>query len=699
MLAQLAKLRVRPAALPCPAVVRAAAARVATRALPAAAFATVILLWVVSHLALLLSDLRVFDPVLGDGPYQLFNPLRRIDAGQRGGADFQYFHGIGVPYLHYPIFAAAGKDVFASELSRKLVGFGLYLVGYLVVFAALTRRLVQTLGLAAAALVLGDQIPLGYLFYPMNGMSGVRSAVPFLLFGVLLADLRPLREAVVLGAGAALALLLGTEYGVATVIMLGFVWIGRRWLGHPGGRLRPLVVGFAALAVTLSGLLLTIGGPTGAANAMRYALLDLPADQFWYFGAPPQKFIRSVWDLPTQRELWVTAIGPAAVLAAVVVGWMSRDRAARPLGVVLLAALAGGLIGGVGYLGYISIHYFQPLGRVAIAVGLVLAWHAWQWATTRAAFADAAGRGLRFGLAVLTAVAIVAGPSPYAPSSVAEVRAYARHVRETVDILRDGRATMGPFVSQHAAEMTGAIDADRAARGITRPPVIWNTYASEIESRYGIHHPATDYIIHAIGPTGREEYLEAFRRSQPDYVVLCKPDMTFEQWLQNATWPFYEEVLLNYEPLLYGCAGVLWRRAAAPWRSPDPTAGRVTRDPDSPEHFTIEPPPGYPPDTPMVVEIEYQIRNPLGWVPVIGALPRHLLLGTGHVYSTPVSLPPYRTSWTFPVFPLPGQTPVLYAGTFGPLGARVTITKVHVRPLLADGREQFLLNPGLIPTP
>jgi hypothetical protein len=708
MRAQWAKLRarVRLAALPFPAAVLGAGRRArwvgrvaATRLVPAAAFLLVIVLWAVPYLAMFLSGLRAFDPVLGDGPFQMFNPLRRIDAGQRGGADFQYFHGIGIPYLHYPIFALAGKTVTASEVSRVVVTFGLYLFAYPFVFACLTRRLVPTLALTAAALIIADQTLLLYLFYPANGTSGVRSVVPFLLFGVMLAGLRPVREAVILGAGSGVALLLGTEYGVATVITLGFVWAGRRWLGHPGGRLLPLVTGGAAFAATLAGLLLAIGGPAGAVKAMRYALLDLPADQFWYFGAPPQKFVRSVWDLPAQRELWVVAVGPAVALAAVVGGWMSRDRAARPLGVVLLAALAGGLVGGVGYLGYISIHYLQPLSRVAIAVGLVLTWHAWQWATTRAAFAPAAGRALRLGLAVLTGVAIVAGPTPHAPSSVADVRASARQVRETAELLRDGPVSLGPFVSRHVAEMTGAIDADRAARGVTRPPVIWNTYASAIESHYGVLHPATDYIIHAIGPTGRETYLEAFRRTRPDYVILCKPDMQFEAWLQHATWPFYEEVLLNYEPLLYGCAGVLWRRADAPWRSPDPTAGRVTRDPDSPEHFVVEPPPGYPRDTPMVVEVEYQIRNPLRRLPVIGALPRHLLVGTGLVHGTPVSLPPYRTSWTFPVFPLAGQTPVLYAGTFGPVGARVTITKVHVRPLLVDGRQKFLLNPGLIPRP
>src|SRR5207248_8300851 len=133
----------------------------------------------------------------------------------------------------------------------------------------------------------------------------------------------------------------------------------------------------------------------------------------------------------------------------------------------------------------------------------------------------------------------------------------------------------------------------------TRPPVIWSTYAGQLEAHYGILHPHTDYIIHAIGPAGREEYLAAFRRANPDYVTTYRRDVfSYEEWLQNATWPFYEELLLNYEPIAVGSLAVLWRRAAEPWRTPDLSAGRVTRDPEGPDWFTAPVPPGLPPDTP-----------------------------------------------------------------------------------------------------
>ena len=74
-----------------------------------------------------------------DGPFQLLNALRRIAAGQRGGADFQFFHGLGVPYLHYLPFRLFGGDLTASELSRQLIA----ILAYPVVVVLFIRAFVQ----------------------------------------------------------------------------------------------------------------------------------------------------------------------------------------------------------------------------------------------------------------------------------------------------------------------------------------------------------------------------------------------------------------------------------------------------------------------------------------------------------------------------------------------------------------------------
>ena len=89
-----------------------------------------------------------------------------------------------------------------------------------------------------------------------------------------------------------------------------------------------------------------------------------------------------------------------------------------------------------------------------------------------------------------------------------------------------------------------------------------------------------------------------------------------EEWVRNATWGFYEHILLNYDVLIVGNHLVVWRRKPGEWRSPDPTSGRIRVMPDGPGWFKVPAPPGSAPDAPRVVEVEYEVTNPLGGVPV-----------------------------------------------------------------------------------
>ena len=243
---------------------------------------------------------------------------------------------------------------------------------------------------------------------------------------------------------------------------------------------------------------------------------------------------------------------------------------------------------------------------------------------------------------------------------------------------------MSDDVQGELEAMVAAIDADRAKNGVTQPPVIWSTYAGRLEAHYGVFNPACDYTIHALGPNRRPEYTEVFREKQPDYVVTCRePQYSYEQWLRNTSWDFYEEILLNYRPMMSKKRFVIWHRNGQPWRSADPTAGRISVEPEAPDWFTVPALTGIPAEAPRIVEVEYRIENRLAGIPVVGGLPRYLL-GPVHCANTyPVSLPPYRTSWSFPVFPNAGETPLFGAKAFSLVGGKVTILRVHVRPMPA----------------
>src|ERR1051325_873677 len=86
-----------------------------------------------------------------DGPFQLYNPLRRIETGLRPGIDFQVFHGLGIPYLHYPFYRLFGRGLEGSELARQLVSAVAFPIALVTVFRAFTGDWRRTWYLASAA--------------------------------------------------------------------------------------------------------------------------------------------------------------------------------------------------------------------------------------------------------------------------------------------------------------------------------------------------------------------------------------------------------------------------------------------------------------------------------------------------------------------------------------------------------------------
>ena len=85
------------------------------------------------------------------------------------------------------------------------------------------------------------------------------------------------------------------------------------------------------------------------------------------------------------------------------------------------------------------------------------------------------------------------------------------------------------------------------------------------------------------------------------------------------------------------------------------------------------------PVTLMTVEVEYEARNPLARVPLIGANPRFLVGITGALPHTPVSLDPYVTKVRFPLVAAPGATPTLAFRIFSLLpGASLEVRHLRV---------------------
>ncbi|HEY3788718.1 MAG TPA: hypothetical protein VGL71_07680, partial [Urbifossiella sp.] len=602
--------------------------------------AALIALWVLAHVWYDARALREFDDHIGDGPFQLFNPLRRIGAGQTGGIDFQYFHGLALPYLHYPIYALLGRDFFASEVARYAIGEAIYLGAFLFVFGCATRRVGSTLALTALALVVYERIGYDSLALPGVNLVGLRSTCPLLVLGVLLAGWRPNREAIAAGMLAGFGFILGTDHGIAAAALLGSVWLGRAICRLPGGQ--PRYFAYSMLAAISAALipLVIIGGIAGATGALRYALIELPADQFWFFGVPPNRFLHFPRQLFSERHLLPALIVPATI-AITLLGGMRKQPALRPLGIVFLGAIIYSSLSCIGYFGYCSPHYLNPAIRMMTIVGLIGGWHVVRRITQLPELGAGLERSGHWLLAGFLFTFILVGPTGTGRSSILEARDATREAREWAREADSARCPLGPRFRSHLEALTQAIDADRAANGDTRPPVIWSTYAGILESHYGVFNPNCDYLIHAVGPGRREAYVVSFREHQPDYACTFRRSIwPWEEALQNNCWSFYEELILNYEPLVDSWAYRLWKRRSGDWRSPHQTG--VSFIPQRPDDFSVPLPANLPTGSGVVVEVEYEVKSPLQGVPVVGSLPRYLLHPRDCENETPISLPPYR---------------------------------------------------------
>src|SRR5215218_4199535 len=111
----------------------------------AAAWVALLVVFLVPALAYAIEASLHFSGSGIDGPFQLYNALRRIRAGFQPGVDFQFFHGVGVPYLHYWLFRLLGGQFVDSELARQLVSVFVFPASSLAFYRAFTGSWVRAL--------------------------------------------------------------------------------------------------------------------------------------------------------------------------------------------------------------------------------------------------------------------------------------------------------------------------------------------------------------------------------------------------------------------------------------------------------------------------------------------------------------------------------------------------------------------------
>lgn len=618
-----------------------------------------------------------------DGPFQLFNALRRLAAGQRFGGTFQFFHGSGIPYLHLIPFYLLGGTFMASEMTRQLLSIMVAVLVFVLFFRAWTGSWDEGLPLTVVGLIALIPLRVNALMFPINSMLGLRSTMPLLL--ALHLYLRPdgWRASVERAALIALAMLFGIEQGSASVAAFMVVQV---FLALRRRDTKELVrsVAVVALSGALFILILFVMTPKGFLSVIAFNFRSLPADQFWYFGGPPNPFLFTVsqFRMFGRYMTWT-------IIVAGMVGWTlvrlwrsskfadTREIAAEGfLAVYALASTAS-------MLGTWTIVYLQPAVRVALILALLAARREWAARKHTLPLSDALRRRTPI-YAMLGVLGFSIAGYPLATISVLRTPWHIAYVH--------GFLGQGPVMTDdwnHSIELGQAVVANRRTT-LNRQPTLWSTYASYLEWKMGVFHPSFDYIIHALGPENRAAYAATFVARKPDIVQTLEPTYTsYEEWLEVNHWNFYRPLLRDYEIAAAGPWSYFWFRRPTPFDdrpqvivdTPVP-AGRLAIAIDNP---------GAAPDSIGLFEVtlHYHVLNPWRRVPVIGSLPRYLVHVLGTANHNPISLAPYARRRVFPVV-TSGPTEIHLVGEVRSLvgGATLVFDSIRVERLAIAPKNQ-----------
>ena len=162
----------------------------------------------------------------------------------------------------------------------------------------------------------------------------------------------------------ALALAFGIEQGMAALAGYGALQIlialrTRRW--------REPLEGFATIiaGVACYAALIFLLSPSGFASIMRFNFRDVPGDQMWYFGAPPNVFLYNWWQAFTifEHPAW-SAMEIAAVIYGIRRYWKWRNAPDADTRVAEAFLVIYASISMASMLGTLSPVYQQPAVRV-----------------------------------------------------------------------------------------------------------------------------------------------------------------------------------------------------------------------------------------------------------------------------------------------------------------------------------------------
>ncbi len=616
-----------------------------------------------------------FDGPFNDGPFQLHNPMRRMDFGQTLGADFSFFHGPLIPALHYPIHWLAGKSIHASEMARQVVSIFAFHAAWLAIFWAWTGKFLKSIIPWALAVMAADAWDMWQLAECDNSLYGLRGVCPLFATAAAIAPWKLATRSMVTGLFLGLGLLVGTELGLAALVATSLILMVCLVIKTTrNNSLRSLIWGLPTTLIALLVPLLLLGGTEAITDFFRFNLGIVPKDQFWYFGVPPNPFPRNFKTLFMVEPVRVTFLAATISLGLF---FLWAKLALNPYRLLPLFTLfLSGIISSYALMGLLNPVYLGTIRRDMIAIALMAAFNA----SIVVCQKGAASKSLiQQSVAIILICSLVIWPSFFRYEGIfkaSQVASGLGNFAKAAVALPQG--TISPRLQTDLEKVLAEID-QKLPDPSTRQGQFWSTFSGLPEDRLNVLNPYCDYIIHALG-SRRNEYLDSFANLKPMLVLVPGlSQFSYENWVRDTNWPFYELVYLNYKTILATSGHILLEKSKS-WLSPGNWEGEVVAN----DRGEILLPPAQP-DKILSIEVEYSTQSRWGWLPMIGQLPRWLLFRTGGLETAPVSLPPNDTTWRFGSRAKPGETVTLTPLAVSPWGGKLTVNKARWRWINTTG--------------
>ena len=508
-----------------------------------------------------LERVQICDYVSINGDFQSYNVFRRMLDGQTPYVDFANYIGMAPIIVNLPWVALSNtfsNSLFVTTFTSSVI----FAVAVFMVFYLITKRLeISCFASAFLAKFISTQIlyrllgpKYGYiyterfkgLFTPSNSMRGTRSFLPFLLVIIAIAVslvykklygrnadfitlLKGYKALVVTGFVTGLFIVWSNDYGVAVIASLWVIYILLQIFCYKF-KFTEFLKRFAVLVLeTATGAFVAMFAVTGG-NIAAYlsSMADTAQYQFFYFNGTAGKNVMEY--IFSTEVLWLF-VAVFLVFFGYALFRLIRKEADNSLLFLVFIALsivAGTFVylaGGSGHNCREPLEVYAILFIAAFAVKIIC-----HFGTKLVKFADFGSAGLLCALTALYVLQLVT----FSPVSYGVY----------IDAF-DGTSTQTKALVD-AAEIIG-------------DEQVFSTYATGLETVTGQFQPTGyDYIIHALGKTVQQNYVQNF--TDGGYKYVHTSSLSTESWIATQNWHFYRQMLPHYKQIFKTEYSWLWEK-------------------------------------------------------------------------------------------------------------------------------------------